>query len=88
MPAAAYFLWPQIGASPALGVPFPNLGVAAVGGATTAPTLTDTVTQMTGEGARLTPDGSARRSAEGPSILNILPYASHDVRDDENLSLH
>ena len=34
------------------------------------------------------PNGSARRSVEGPSILNIPPYASHDVRDDENLTLH
>ena len=88
LPAAAYFLHPQIGALPALGVPTPNLGVATVGGATAAPTLTDTVTPMPGEGARLMPNGSARRSAEGPSILNIPPYASQDVRDDENLTLH
>ena len=88
LPAAAYFLRPQIGVSPALEVPTPNLGVAAVGGATAAPTPTDTVTSMPGEGARLMPNGSARRSAEGPSILNIPPYASHDVRDDENLTLH
>ena len=88
LPAAAYFPRPQIGASPTLGVPTPNLGVAAVGGATAAPTLTDTVTPMPGEGARLTPNGGARRSAEGPSILNIPPYASHNVRDDENLTLH
>ena len=86
--AAAYFPCPQIGVLPALGVPTPNLGVATVGGATTAPTLTDTVTPMPGEGARLTPNGSARRSAEGPLILNIPPYVSHDVRDDENLTLH
>ena len=84
LPAAAYFLHPQIGASPTLGVPTPNLGVGTVGGATAAPTLTDTVIPMSGEGARLTPNGSARRSVEGPSILNIPPYASHDVRDDEN----
>ena len=64
------------------------MGVAAVGGATAAPTPTDTVTSMPGEGARLTPNGSARRNVEGPSILNIPPYASHDVRDDENLTLH
>ena len=84
LPAAAYFPHPQIGASPTLGVPTPNLGVGAVGGATAAPTLTDTVIPMSGEGARLTPNGSARRSVEGPSILNIPPYVSHDVRDDEN----
>ena len=71
-----------------MGVPTPNLGVAAVGGATAAPTPTDTVTPMPGEGARLMPNGSARRSAEWPSILNIPPYASHDVRDDENPTLH
>ena len=88
LPAAAYFPCPQIGASPTLGVPTPNLGVAAVGGATAAPTLTDTVTPMPREGARLMPNGSARRSMEGPLILNIPPYASHDVRDDESLTLH
>ena len=88
LPAAAYFPHPQIGVSPALGVPTPNLGVATVGGATAAPTVTDTVTPMAGEGARLTPNGSARWSVEVPSILNIPPYASHDVRDDENLTLH
>ena len=88
LPAAAYFPCPQIGASPTLGVPTPNSGVATVGGATAAPTLTDTVTLIPGEGDRLTPNGSARRSMEGPSILNIPPYVSHDVRDDENLTLH
>ena len=88
LPAAAYFPHPQIGALPALGVPTPNLGVATVGGGTAAPTLTDTVTAMPGEGARLMPNGSARRSAEGPLMLNIPPYASHDVRDDENPTLH
>ena len=88
LPAAAYFLCQQIGVSPPLGVPTPNLGVAAVGGAMAAPTPTDTVTLMPGESARLIPNGSARRSMEGPSILNIPPYASHDVRDDENLTLH
>ena len=87
LPAAAYLPHPQIGVSPALGVPTPNLGVAAVGGATAAPTPTDTVIQTPGEGARLMPNGGAR-SAEGPSILNIPPYASHNVRDDENPSLH
>ena len=87
LPAAAYFPCPQIGASPTLGVPTPNLGVAAVGGAMAAPTPTDTVTLMPGEGARLMPNGSARRSVEGPLILNIPPYASHDVRDDENPTL-
>ena len=88
LPAAAYFLHPQIGASPALGVPTPDLGVATVGGATAAPTPTDTVTSMPGEGARLMPNGGARRSAEGPLILNIPPYASHDGSDDENPTLH
>ena len=88
LPAAAYFPHPQIGALPALGVPTPNLGVATVGGATAAPTPTDTVTPMPGKGARLTPNDSVRRSAEGPSILNIPPYASQEVRDDENPSLH
>ena len=88
LPAAAYFPCPQIGVSPTLGVPTPNLGVATVGGATAAPTLTDTVTLIPGEGARLMPNGSARRSTEGPSILNIPPYASHDVRDEKNLTLH
>ena len=88
LPAAAYFPHPQIGASPTLGVPTPNLGVATVGGATAAPTPTDTETLMPGEGARLTPNGGTRRSVEGPLILNIPPYASHDVRDDENLTLH
>ena len=52
------------------------------------PTPTNTVTLMSGEGARLMPNGSTRRSMEGPSILNIPSYASHNVRDDENLSLH
>ena len=66
LPAAAYFPHPQIGASPTLGVPTPNLGVGTVGGATTAPTPTDTVIPMSGEGARLMPNGSARRSVEGP----------------------
>ena len=88
LPAAAYFPHPQIGASPTLGVPTPNLGVAAVGGATAAPILTDTVTLIPGNGAKLTPNGGARRSMEGPLILNIPPYASHDVRDDESLTLH
>ena len=88
LPAAAYFLHLQMGALPSLVVPTPNLGGATVGGATVAPMPTDTVTSMPGEGARLTPNGGARRSMEQPSILNILPYASHDVRDDENLTLH
>ena len=88
LPAAAYFPHPQIGALPTLGVPTPNLGVGTVGGATAAPTLTDTVIPMSGEGARLMPNGCTRRNVEGPLILNIPPYASHDVRDDENLTLH
>ena len=78
--AAAYFLHPQIKVLPSLGVPTPNLGVATVGGATAAATPTDTVTLMPGEGAR--------RSTEGSLILNIPPYASHDVRDDKNLTLN
>ena len=53
-----------------------------------APTLTNTGTLIPGEGARLMSNGSTRRSTEGPSILNIPPYASHDVRDDENPTLH
>ena len=53
-----------------------------------APALTDTVTLIPGEGARLLPNASARRSTEGPLIFNIPPYASHDVRDDENQTLH
>ena len=88
LPAAAYFTHPQIGVSPTWGVPTPNLGVATVGEATAAPTLTDTMTLMPGEGARLTPNGSTRRSTQGPLNLNIPPYVSHDVRDDENLTLH
>ena len=86
--AAVHFPHPQAGASPTLGVPTPNLGVSTGGGAMVAPTLMNTVTLIPGEGARLTPNGSTRRSMEGPSILNIPPYASHDVRDDENLTLH
>ena len=88
LPAAAYFPHPQIGVSPTLGVPSPNLGVAAVGGAMAAPTPTDTVILIPGQGARLIPNCGAGRSTEGPSILNIPPYVSHDVRDDENLTLH
>ena len=88
LPAATNFPRPPIGASPALRFPTPNLGVAAVEGTTAASTLTDMVTPKQGEGARLTPNGGTRRSMEGPSILSIPPYASHDVRDDENLTLH
>ena len=83
-----HFPHPQVGVSTTLGVPTPNLGVAIGGGATVAPTLTNTGTLIPGEGARLMPNGSTRRSMEGPSLLNILPYVSHDVRDDENLTLH
>ena len=86
--AAVNFPRPQVGVSPTLGVPTPNLGVATGGGATVAPTPTNTVALIPGEGTRLMPNGSTRRSMEGPSILNIPPYASHDVRDDENLTLH
>ena len=86
--AVVHFPHPQVGASPALGIPTPNLGVAIGGGATVALTLTNTGTLMPGEGAKLMPNGIARRSTEGPSILNIPPYVSHDVRDDENPTLH
>ena len=71
-----------------LGVPTPNLGVAIGGGAMVVPTPTNTGTLIPGEGARLMPNGSTRRSTEGLLILNIPPYASHDVREDENLTLH
>ena len=86
--AAVHFSRPQVGASPALGVPTPNLGVTIGGGATVALIPTNTGTLIPGEGTRLKPNGSTRRSTEGPSILNIPPCASHDVRDDENLTLH
>ena len=88
LPAAAYFPHPQIGASPALKAPTPNLGVATAEGATVTPTLTDAATPKQGESARLMPNDGTRRSTEGPSILNIPPYASHNVRDDENPTLH
>ena len=64
--AAVHFPHPQVGASPTLGVPTPNLGVAIGGGATVAPTQTNTGTLIPGEGARLMPNGSTRRSTEGP----------------------
>ena len=86
--AVVHFPLPQVGVSPALGVTTPNLGVATGGGATVALTLTNTVTLLPGEGTRLMPNGSTRRSTEGPLILNIPPYASHNVRDDQNLTLH
>ena len=86
--AAVHFPHPQVGASPLLGVPTPNLGVAIGGGAPVALTPTNTGTLIPGEGTRLMPNGSTRRSMEGPSILNIPPYVSHDVRDDENPTLH
>ena len=73
-----HFPRPQVGVSPALGVPTPNLGVAIGGGATVALMPTNTGTLIPGEGTRLTPNGSTR-STEGPPILNIPPYASHDV---------
>ena len=65
-----------------------SLSVTTGGGATVTLTPTNTVTLMLGEGTRLTPSGSNRRNTEGPSILNIPPYTSHNVRDNENLSLH
>ena len=77
--AVVHFPHPEVGASSTLGVPIPNLGVAIGGGAMVAPTPTNTGTLIPGEGTRLTPNGSTRRSMEGPSILNIPPYASHDV---------
>ena len=77
--AVVPFPHPQVGVSPALGIPTPNLGVVTGGGATVAPTPTNIVTPIPGEGARLMPSGSTRRSTEGLSILNIPPYASHDV---------
>ena len=86
--AVVHFPHPQVQTSPILGVPTQNLGVTTGGGATRTPTLTNTVTLMSGEGTRLMPSGSNRRSTEGLSILNILPYTSHNVRDNENPSLH
>ena len=77
--AAVHFPHPQVQTLPTLGVPTQNLSVTTGGGATVTPTLTDTGTLMSGEGARLMPSGSNRRSTEGPSILNIPPYASHNV---------
>ena len=71
--AVVHFPCPQVGASPALGVPTPNLGVAIGGGAAVALMLTNTGTLIPGEGARLMPNGNTRRSTEGPSILNIYP---------------
>ena len=86
--AAVHFPCSQVQMSPILGVPTQNLSVTFGGGATVTRTLTNTVTLMSGEGTRLKPSGSNRRSMEGLSILNIPPYASHNVRDDENPSLH
>ena len=86
--AAVHFPHPQVQTSPTVGVPIPNLSVTTGEGAAIAPALTYTVTMMSGEGARLTTNGSTRRSTEGPSILTIQPYTLHDVRDDENPSLH
>ena len=77
--AAVHFRCPQVGMSPTLGVPTPNLGVAIGGGAMVALMPTNTGTLMPGEGTRLMPNGSTRRSTEGPLILNIPPYESHDV---------
>ena len=86
--AVVHFLNPQVQTSPILGVPTQNLSVTIGGGATVTPTPTNTVTLMSEESTRLMPSGSNRRSMEGPSILNIPPYASHNVQDDENPSLH
>ena len=86
--AVVHFPHPQVQTSPILGVPTQNLSVTTGGGAAVTPTLTNTVTLMLGEGTKLMPSGSNRRSTEEPSILNIPPYASHDVQDNENPSLH
>ena len=75
-------------AMPTLGVPAQNLSVTTDGRAAVTPTMTNTVTLMSGEGARLTPTGSYGRSTEELSILNIPLYSSHNVQDDENPSLH
>ena len=85
---AVHFPHPQVQTSHTLGVPAQNLSVTTGGRAAVTPTLTNTETLMSGEGARLTSNGSNRRSMEGPLILNIPPYDSHDVRDNENPSLH
>ena len=77
--AAVHFPCPQVQTSPILGVPTQNLSVTFGGGAAVTPTLTNTVTLMSGEGTRLMPSGSNRRSMEGLLILNIPPYASHNV---------
>ena len=77
--AAVHFPHPQVGVSLPIGVPTPSLGVATGGGAAVALMPMDTVTLIPGEGTRLMPNSSTRRSTEGPSILNIPPYASHDV---------
>ena len=86
--AVVHFPHPQVQMSTTLGVPTQNLTVTTGGRAAVTPTLTNTVTLMSGEGARLMPSGSNRRSTKGPSILNIPPYASHDVQNNENPSLH
>ena len=77
--AVVHFPCPQVQTSPTLGVPTQNLSVTTGGGAAVTQTLTNTVTLMSGEGARLMPSSSNRRSMEGLSILNIPPYTSHDV---------
>ena len=77
--AAVHFPCPQVQTLPILGVPTQSLSVTTGGGATVTKTLTNTVTLMLGEGTRLVPSGSNRRNMEGPSILNIPPYTSHDV---------
>ena len=77
--ATVHFPRQQVGASPALGVPTPNLGVAIGGGVTVTLTPTNTGTLIPGEGTRVMPNGNTRRSMEGPLILNIPPYVSHDV---------
>ena len=85
---AIHFPHPQVQTLLTFGVPVQNLSVTTSRVATVTPTLTNILTLMAEESARLMPNGGKRRSTEGPSILNIPPYTSHNVQDDENLSLH
>ena len=62
--AVVHFLHPQVETSPTLGVPTQNLSVTTGEGAAVTLRLTNTVTLMSGEGARLTPNESTRRSME------------------------
>ena len=68
--AAVHFPYPQVGASPALGVPTPNLGVAIGGGAMVALMPTNTGTLIPGEGARYIPKAlRARGASKDPSTI-------------------